>query len=232
MNPHLDFLLSSIYDGSPLHPDHLADLRRSGLTDQTITAQKIRTVPPNMIDALLGFPAPKVQHAYVIPFADPAGGWMDHVRLKVFGEGPAEVRGDHTESHRERYQYNGGQRKYLVRRRAVPRLFFPVVTITTALHGPEALWVIEGPKKALAVAQLGLPAVGIESAWGWHLKSSTDLLPDFNRIAVKGRVVKIVPDPDVKTNPMIARAMYGLAETLERRGSRVEFVALPAEVVV
>ena len=37
-----------------------------------------------MIDQLLGFPAPKITSAYVIPFPDPRGGWMDHIRMKVF----------------------------------------------------------------------------------------------------------------------------------------------------
>src|SRR5512132_1075574 len=84
VNGHLDRLLSPAYDASTLHPEHLADLRRSGLTDEMGRAQKIRTIPPVMIDQLLGFEAPKVRHAYLIPFPDPSGGWMDHVRMKVF----------------------------------------------------------------------------------------------------------------------------------------------------
>ena len=84
MSPHLDFLLSCLYDHDPLMADHLADLRKSGLTDETIARQKLRTVPPDMIDELLGFPTPRVVSAYLIPFPDPRGGWMDHVRMKVF----------------------------------------------------------------------------------------------------------------------------------------------------
>lgn len=231
MNPHLDFLLSPVYDHAELHPEHLADLQKSALTLETITLQKIRTVPPHMIDALLGYHAPKVRHAYLLPFPDPRGGWMEHVRLKVFGDDePAEVRGDRVEEHRERWRYNGGQRKYLVRRGSSPRLFFPLATMGAALHGPDALWIIEGPKKALAVAQLGLPAVAIESAWGWHLKGARELLPDFDAITMNGRTVKVCPDPDAQTNPEIARAVHGLAEALERRGARVQIVMLPLEV--
>ena len=36
------------------------------------------------IDPLLGMRSPGVRSAYLIPFADPAGGWMHHVRMKVF----------------------------------------------------------------------------------------------------------------------------------------------------
>ncbi|MGH7342842.1 MAG: DUF3854 domain-containing protein [Candidatus Rokuibacteriota bacterium] len=231
MNQHLAFLLSSIYDTASLHPEHTADLAKSGLTQQMIALQKIRTVPPNMIDALLGFHASKVKHSYIIPFADPRGGWMDHVRLKVFGEDePAEVRGDYVEEHQERWRYNSGRTKYLVRRRSEPRLFFPLATMGAALHGPDALWIVEGPKKSLAVVQLGLPAVAIESAWGWHVKGSRELLADFDTIAMKGRTLKVAPDPDAQRNPEIARATHHLAEALERRGGRVQIVVLPIEV--
>src|SRR5215831_14247018 len=84
MNAHLDFLLSALYESAQLHPLHLADLRKSGLTDATIRQQKIRTVPPHMIDHLLGFSVPGVTSAYLVPFPNPRGGWMDHVRVKVF----------------------------------------------------------------------------------------------------------------------------------------------------
>jgi hypothetical protein len=95
VNPHLDFLLSVIYEDSPLHPEHLADLRKSGLTNATIALHKIRTVPPAMIEPLLGFVAPKVVSAYILPFPDLRGGWMDHVKLKVFSSDKiADVRGD------------------------------------------------------------------------------------------------------------------------------------------
>src|SRR5437870_502735 len=182
MNSHLNLLLSCIYDSNRVnHPGQLADLRKSGLADATIRVQKITDVPPGMIDPLLGFPTPKVTSAYLLPFPDPRGGWMDHVKMKVFSNNDetTDVRGDELEEHRARWRYNGGQRKYLVRRQSAPRLYFPIPTMRRALEGDEPVWVVEGMKKALAVMQLGLPAVGIESAWGWHVKGSTALLPDF-----------------------------------------------------
>ena len=142
----LAFLLSSVYDNS-LDSQHRADLHRSGLSDNTIERQCIRTVPPDMIEPLLGFSAPLVRSAYVLPFADPRGGWMDHVRLKVFGDADAEIRGAHVEQHRGRWRYNGGRIKYLVRRRATPRLFFPLATMTPTLAGTGALWAVEGQRR-------------------------------------------------------------------------------------
>jgi hypothetical protein len=75
MNPHLEFLLCTVYDRSAPHPEHLADWRKSGLTDETIARQKLRSVPPDMIDRLLGFRASAVRSAYLVPFANPRGGW-------------------------------------------------------------------------------------------------------------------------------------------------------------
>jgi hypothetical protein len=39
VNRYLDFLMSAVYDGS-LATEHLADLRKSGLTADTIRCQK------------------------------------------------------------------------------------------------------------------------------------------------------------------------------------------------
>jgi hypothetical protein len=230
VNPHLDFLLSAVYDGMTLHPDHAADLAKSGIAAETIATHKIRSVPPHMIDLLLGFKAPAViESALLFPFPAPYGGFMDHVKMRIFPE-LADVRGDHIEEHRLGYRYNAGRTKYFVRRRSSPRLYVPIPTMRRALEGNEPLWLCEGMKKALAVAQLDLPAVAIESAWGWHVKDSRGLLPDFDAMTLTGRVVKIVPDPDAQTNPEIACAMHRLAEALERRGACVQLVMLPLEV--
>jgi Domain of unknown function (DUF3854) len=228
---HLDFLLSSIYDRMSLHPEHLADLRKSGLSNETIGLHKIRSVPPAMIEPLLGFTLREVMSAYVIPFPDPRGGWMDHVKVKVFGSNEVtEVRGDEIEEHRERWRYNGGKRKYLVRRCSSPRLYFPIPTMQRALESDEPLWLVEGMKKALAVGQLGLPAVGLESAWGWHVKGSARLLPDFGYISLRNRLVEIVADSDVQTNPMIHWAVRQLADALRVAEARPRLVVLPSGV--
>jgi hypothetical protein len=211
MNRHLDFLLSAVYRDSALHPEHVADLRKSGLTDPTISMQKIRTIPPSMIDMLLGFPMPKVQHTYLIPFADPCGGWFDHVRLKCF---PSIVTED-------------GTIKYLQPRRSGVRIFFPVATVDAVLHSTEPLYIVEGEKKSLAVAQTGLPAVGICGIEGWHRGASRDLHPDLDDVGLRGRVVNVIPDADVRTNPAVERAVHRLGAALSARGATAKLVLVP-----
>jgi len=215
VNPHLDFLVSAIYDGTRVdHPAHVADLRKSGLSDATIRAQKITDVPPGMIDALLGFPAPKVTSAYLLPFPDPRGGWMDHIRMKVFPAITAE----------------GGSIKYLQPRRSGVRIYFPLATLGAVLHSTEAVYVVEGEKKSLAVAQLGLPAIGICGIEGWHLAGSRDLHPDLDDVGLSGRVVNLVPDADVRTNEAVHRAVHRLVDALGARGvAEAKLVLVPPE---
>jgi hypothetical protein len=228
-------LLSPIFDGA-LAPKHRADLDKSGLTAETIAAQMIRSVPLDMIDRLAGFHVKNAQSAYLLPFADPRGGWMlDHPKLKVFApdtDRTDDVRGDQAVEDRRRqtWRYNGGARKYIARRRSAPRLFFPLATLPQALEGDAPLYLVEGEKKSLAVAQLGLAAVGLESAWGWHVKGQSALLDDFGFIHLAGRVIDLVPDSDVTTNPLIASAMRRLADALRTAGARPRLVRLPSDV--
>jgi len=217
MNLNLAFLLSAIHEGPTRldHPLHLADLRKSGLTDETIRLQRFTDVPPHMIDQLLGFATPKVTSAYLIPFADPRGGWLDFIRLKIFP--PFTDR-------------RGQLVKYLQPRDSGVQLYFPVSVLERTLHGDadDPLCVVEGEKKALAVAQFGHPTVGISGVEGWHAAGSRTLLPAFDDIGLRGRLVDLLPDGDVDTNPHVAAAVRRLADALIARGARPRLVLLPA----
>ena len=61
-----------------LHPDHLADLRQSGLNDETIAALGIHSARPQDIPKLVGWDPPNVTSALVFPYD--AG----FCRVKVF----------------------------------------------------------------------------------------------------------------------------------------------------
>lgn len=210
----LKLLLSALYSGS-LAPEHLADLRKSSLTDETIQLHHIRSVPPTMIGQLLGFDIAAIRSAMLIPFPDPAGGFMNHVRLKIFP--PLTDRGGHTV-------------KYLQPRGSGARLFFPLLTLEEVLGGDGPLWLVEGEKKSLAVAQLGLPSVGFCGVDAWHVRASNTLLPDFDALCLSGRVVELVPDGDWQTNPNVWRGVERFADALEAQGAKPRLVVLPEGV--
>ncbi len=214
MNPHLEFLLSSVYDGA-LALEHLADLRRSTLTDETIAAQFIRSVPPHMIPYLLGFDPPGVLSAYLLPFRSPARGFMDLVRMKIF---PALT--DKT----------GHSIKYLQPKGSAPRLYFVVSCLGEVLDSDRPLWIVEGEKKALAVAQLGVPTIGICGVHGWHRKGTFRLLDDFDEIPLLHREVNILPDSDYRMNAHVKHAIRTFGTQLAERKAVPLVRHLPSEV--
>ncbi len=214
MNPHLELLLSKVYDGA-LAPEHLADLRKSTLTDETIRAQFIRSVPPVMIPKLLGFDLSGIRSALLFPFRSPAGGFMDHVRVKVF---PSLTDDD------------GHGVKYLQPKGSRPRLYFVAGCLERVLRSDEPLWITEGEKKACCVAQMGYATIGIVGVQGWHAKSSCLLLPDFDAIPLRGRMIELLPDSDYQTNPDVERAIRSLAYALADRGAKPGVRLLPREL--
>jgi hypothetical protein len=171
-------------------------------------------VPPDLIDRLLGFPAPRVTSAYLLPFPDPRGGWMNHIRLKIFPP--------HTDR-------QGSTVKYLQPKRSGVRIYFPLAPLNAVLHSDAPLYIVEGEKKSLAVAQEGLPTVGLSGIEGWHLGGVRTLHPDLDDVGFAGRMVYVIPDADHRTNPHVARAVHGLADACAARGAtRVRIVLVPA----
>jgi len=208
-------LRSLVADEGSLAPEHHADLRASGLTDETVRLHRFRSIRPKKIERLLGFSMKGLDSGVLIPFADPRGGFTDHIRVKVFPT---------------LHDAKGHAIKYLQPRDSGVRLFFPLATLDQVVRGNAPVWIIEGEKKSLAVAQLGLPAVGFCGIEGWHAAGSRSLLPDFDCIRLRRRQIELVPDGDWQTNPNVARGAFRLAEALEARGASVRLVVLPAEL--
>jgi len=213
VNPHLEFLLSAVFDGA-LAPAHREDLEQSGLTKEMIQAQFLRSVPPAMIGPLLGYDIPAIRSALLFPFRSPAGGFMDHIRVKIF---PALTDAD------------GHAIKYLQPKGSTPRLYFISSCLRDMLEGDEPLWLVEGEKKAINVAQRGFPTVGFCGVEGWHAKGERRLIEDFNAIRLHDRIIEVLPDGDYKTNPNVARAIQRLGTALTARGARPRVVLLPSE---
>ena len=137
---------------------------------------------------------------------------MDAVRVKLF---PPQ-RG--VKGHAFKYAQPRGSR---------PRVYFVRRCLRKVVEGDDRLLLVEGEKKALALAELGYACIGLAGVEGWHTKGDRRLLPDFDAIPLHHRVVEVVPDGDYRSNPHVARAVQRLGTALADRGARARVVLLP-----
>jgi len=115
-----------------LLPQHLADLRRSGLSDETIEVNGIYSeINPTVIARILNWssPAKALGPCMVIPFADPSTGKLN---------GFARIRPDNPRT-------AGG--KYEQPRGVSPKPYFPSAAIEAAKTPKAVLGITEGEKK-------------------------------------------------------------------------------------
>ncbi len=209
-----------------LDPDHLADLKKSGLTGDTIRAADVYTeFNAQTIRKLLNWSgtAPKfLGPCLVFPYVHIDGSRNGYVRLK-----PSKPRQDKKANKTIKYEAPKG---------AGNRIYIPPGTLA-ALADPLALLLVtEGEKKALAADQAGYPCLGLPGVWSW-LKGrpakdkapveQREMLPDFDAISWTGRPVTIVFDSDAADNESIQWAEWYLAQALQKRGAAVKVARIP-----
>jgi len=186
----------------PLHPDHAADLRKSGLTHETIAAMGVYSVPPTDIPHLLGWNPPQVQSALAFPYPGTGG----FVRLKVFPP----------------YQDKRSHRVKYLQPKKTPTHLYILPAVEAILTNPAApLAVAEGEKKAAAMMQAGVMAVGVGGIWAWTEAKTHALVPELDRITWVEREVALYFDSDIWHRPELLNAVYALGKELEERGARM-----------
>ena len=189
-----------------LQPNHLEDLRSSGLSDETIDNLGFRSVGEVEAFDILGF---SCGPALAIPYPG-----TDFIRLKP--DTPLQIA-----------EKNGKMKpaKYLSPKGALNRLYVPP-SMRQILDDPsERLLVTEGEKKAAKATQDGFPTVGLVGVWGFRNREHM-FIPDLEKIAWKGRIVFIVPDSDVVTNDHVRDAVWELGWQLLQRDADVHVVRL------
>ncbi|MFA4901747.1 MAG: DUF3854 domain-containing protein [Desulfobaccales bacterium] len=180
-----------------LHVDHLADLRKSGLTDETIQAAGIYTVTPGDIGKKLGGNDGGVVSMLCFPYRE------SHERFKCF------------------YEEGKSGPKYRQKKDTPNHLYFPP---GVDLKGDSPLLLVEGEKKALALMQAGYQVVGIGGVWNWcergqgyERPKESRPIADFDLVNWK-RPVTILFDSDGVSNPNVRLAAWRLAREVARRG--------------
>lgn len=213
---------------SRLSDKHLADLRASGLTFETIARAGFRTErDPKVIDDLLKRrDGKRLGDCLLLPYIDldgrPVAGY---VRAKPDSPPTAKKEG-------------AKPAKYLSPTKAPLRVYFPP-EVRVALRDPnQPLAITEGEKKAAAVAQFGIPIVGLAGVECWSSRRSKGedgraqgrrrILDDLAGLPWRGRVVYIVFDSDVVQKRDVQRAEAALARALTDLGAVVFLVRIPA----
>src|SRR5262245_50853509 len=202
---------------SQLTPGHLADLRASGLNDETIercgfhslrTADSIQRTP-----GWKGF-GDQLGDCLAIPFFGADGKPTGYSRLK---------------SDRPRLGKEDGKPiKYEAPKGKGNRAYFPPETLAVLHETSIPLVLTEGEKKAAKADQERFPCIGITGVWSWQRKQTKDkdgkpmgkrdLIPDLAALPWQGRLVHLSFDSDAATNPQVRNAEWEFAKALARSG--------------
>jgi len=192
-----------------LHPDHLNDLHKSGLSDEMINIMGVYSLRPADIPKMLGWNPEKVESVLVLPYPS-----LDFKRFKVF---PAYE------------DAKGHNVKYLQRKDSGVHLYI-LPSVQAVLPNPSCpLHFTEGEKKAAKAAQEGLMCIGLGGLWNWVEKETGEGIEELDSIGWPDRKCIIIPDSDIWTRIDLQRAVYALGKDLERRGAKVSVVVIPAD---
>src|SRR5262245_2752880 len=199
-----------------LHAEAVEDLRKSGLSDATITAAGLYTPSPGDLPLLLSprF-VDKVRHVLVFPYdgasqAIPILRPGEFVRCKLFP--PVTDNQGHT----IRYYQRAG---------TPPRLYIPADVRASLPDPTRPLLITEGEKKALKANQEGLATIAVGGLWNWQANGRA--IADLSRIDWVERETVIVPDSDVWTRLELVQPAFALDKELESRGAKVMVLKLP-----
>jgi len=196
-----------------LAPDHLADLRNSGLADETIKKAGICALPPNDI-TLRG-----VESAYQIPYFRVDGTPSHFSRYKLF---PTIT---HEDGSIQKYHQPAGTDSQLY--------LSPLLDWQSVADDPLRLVIhTEGEKKALAACERGLVCIGVAGVWNWRQRLDRGerlVIPTLDLFRWDGRSVELCPDSDVwrPEKRQARQGFYALGRELQARGARVVLVKLP-----
>jgi hypothetical protein len=200
---------------NPLAPEHVDDLRRSGLNDDTIEALLITAVPPHELKHFS-----KVTSACAFPYFNVDGSVNCFKRWKLF---PSITTAD---GHTQKYYQPAGSSTHVY---LPPLLSWK----STASHSNQSLIFTEGEKKAASACQHGLVTAGVAGVWNWRQRLDTGeafMIPTLDQFVWKDRAVELVPDSDAWREDRLINVLggfYAFGQELLSRGATVRLVKLP-----
>jgi len=189
----------------------LADIARSGLDDKDAKLLHMSTAPHKLKPAIAG---------YTIPYFDTQGRKTKFYRVRYVestNTGFAALAGKKT----LRYAQPPG---------TVNEVYLPpYIDWKEYLAGKLPIIFTEGEKKSAAATKNDLPTIGLGGVWCFmSTRAQAPLLPIFDEINLKDRMVYICYDSDAATNPDIVVAEYTFAKRLTERGAVVMIARIPS----
>lgn len=205
-------------DGGGFPEWMIQDLKKSGL--EAAEAQKLgfRPLTPAQMEAAALEDSGMYDHAYAIPFMDPASGLpvLDAAGRPV--EAYRLVRtGSSIDGRSNRCQWRRGQ--------AAPPLI-PREAHQSAMSGDE-VWFTTGAVECLGATLLGLPCIGLADWWGWKDADRNALAPGLERYAVKGKTWVLIWSSGAARQTDCVKAGISAARLLLSRGCRMRVHYLP-----
>ena len=177
--------------------EHLDDLYKSGLTDDTIPKMNVSSVGPDELDSR--FKMAGVQSAIRFEYLR-LNGQSPFYRLKFI---PPLTKD------------NGHVQKYWQPGETGCRLYVPDLVVDIFRDKDKPLLVTEGEKKAWAGVQAGFPTVAIGGIYNFNDKETDWLIPELDEALKPGRVITYVPDSDVWIDPRKLEAVFRLGMKIE-----------------
>jgi uncharacterized membrane protein YgcG len=213
---------------SNLLPQHLADLHKSGLSDEYITSVKCFHSATNQakIARCLRWKAPPKGAGFgpclAISFDNSDGKPKSYWRfkpdiLRIAGDKPIKY-----ESPKRNGDPAFGN-----------RAFFPLYTRAVLSDASRPLILTEGEKKACKADQEGFHCIGLTGVWNWTVKKkesddARELIPDLETVTWQDRTVYVCFDSDIAENKSVAIAEWHLCQMLAAKGATVKVVRLPS----
>lgn len=205
-----------------LFPRHVADLKRSGLSDETIALSgAYSTSDPARIARLLNWerPVTSLGDCLVIPFPQRDGTFNCFASIKP--DRPRVIDGKPV-----KYEHPRGLDRQ--------PYFAPLARKALSIDGALVTFT-EGAKKALRIEQAGFPCVAISGVNAWSAKRDKPNDPSEARrlntwlsgVNWSRRPVAIVFDTDQRRNPDVGREAVLFAVALSRADARPAIVNLP-----
>ncbi len=202
---------------------HRNDLRKSGLSDSTITSWGCFSVQDQNAHRLKGFAKGVTAPGLALPILPP--GALDPTGFTYKADNPRVLtRGGKTRTCKYEFPAGGSNRIH------APRGAQVLFRQPDGREGRQRMVVTEGQKKSEKATQEGIPCVAIPGVWNWFQRFGGESIPieDLTRIDWPRYTVEICFDSDAGSNTHVRRAERALAQWLAQHGAIVSIVRLPA----